>query len=221
MRAAAGRLAAQRHPNRYSAELVWFACVITLLIGCTGCATKFYPTRDFREGAFPEKTPAEILVLFDDDTPTCLNHREIGTIIYDWARDGIFTSESVALEGIVKKAASLGATGIYKLRRSEGGIVGMATGTEGVAVAAAAQEVGMQGVAFMCLDGTASMDTDTKEPTPAPIFKSHLGVVDSASKCVAICGKDRSDCQSGCGKSLKCRETCADNYRPCVEACRR
>jgi hypothetical protein len=122
---------------------------LALMAGCTGFATKFYSANDFHEGALPERTTSEIQVILGDQMPKC-QYTEIGTIIYDWARDGIFTSQSVALDGTIAKAAHLGASGIYKIRTSTGATVGMVSGSGSFAVASAGSEVGIEAVAFVC-----------------------------------------------------------------------
>jgi hypothetical protein len=88
----------------------------------------------------------------------------MGVIVYDSAKDGAFTSEEVALQGIRERAADLGASGVYKLERMEGAVVGMAQSvgqattvgstTTGMVTgfSAAGKEVGLRAVAYLCAE---------------------------------------------------------------------
>src|SRR5262245_31325321 len=104
--------------------MVLAAGAALLASGCIATATSFYPVAGFQEGSLPPREPNQVTVHLDGSIPTC-RFRELGTILYDWARDGIFTSESVALSGAQAMAARLGATGIYKLQFTGGAAVGV------------------------------------------------------------------------------------------------
>ena len=94
-------------------------------------------------------TKAELVeVLMENgQKPTCA-YDEMGTIVYDWAGDGVFTTAERALEGIREKAADIGASGIYKLESTTGATVGQAM----FGTVAVGSEVGLKAVAFACKD---------------------------------------------------------------------
>lgn len=126
---------------------------LLMLSACTSAAVRFYP----QPGVNPESrqlaSEESVVVLLGRDVPNC-DLTELGTLSYDWARDGIFTSETVVIDGLREYAAELGATGIYKVEITGGGVAGtgsmVATGTGGVGFFGAGQEVGGKAVAYVC-----------------------------------------------------------------------
>src|SRR5690349_5020065 len=98
----------------------WRSGCLTLLVVVLPCAagcnpSTFYPRRAFMNAERPSIDPESVEVLTEkDQAPTCA-YEEMGTIVYDWARDGVFTTADRALKGVREKAADIGASGIYKL----------------------------------------------------------------------------------------------------------
>lgn len=135
--------------NNHRRYIVVFLCVV----GCN--ASTYYPRREFMNLSKPSTEPELVEVLMEEgQTPSC-PYNDMGTIVYDWARDGVFTTEHRALEGIREKAAEIGASGIYKLQSTTGAIVGQGVGTAvgptAYGVVSVGSEVGLKAVAYTCI----------------------------------------------------------------------
>jgi hypothetical protein len=134
--------------------------LLLLTSACTSNATHFYPLAPGEHERDPVHARA-LIVILDDRAPPC-EHRDVGTIVYDWARDGVFTSAQRALDGVVEEAAQLGASGIYRVEYSAGAVIGQgfafgnATSTGNSAfgstasMTASGQEMGARAIAFVC-----------------------------------------------------------------------
>jgi hypothetical protein len=157
--------------RRCTQRLVLLALVPTA--ACSGKATSFYPLTPDAAAERPEVDAERLIVIFDEREPPCA-HTDLGTIVYDWARDGVFTSSERALEGTVARAAKMGATGIHHITYNEGAVVsqGSAMGTAqkigettvgtSFGFAASGREVGVSAVAFVC-DGVEATMPDAME----------------------------------------------------------
>ena len=113
-----------------------FAAIVISLVFLCGCATAaitFYPAQEYAETDAEPVYAEDVHVIMDDSEPTC-DYYEIGTFIYDWARDGIMTSARMSIDGIREAASDKGASGIYKIEYMTGGM----------------GETGAQAVAYRC-----------------------------------------------------------------------
>lgn len=100
-------------------------------------------------------------MILDEAEPPC-THTDLGAIVYDRTRDGVFTSAERALDGVVELAADMGASGIHRVTYNAGAVVsqGSALGTAqqigtttvgtSMGFAASGQEVGVSAVAVVC-----------------------------------------------------------------------
>lgn len=86
-----------------------------------------YPKQGFRIGTLAPADVMNVEVLFGEETPTC-EYQEIATILYDWAKDGAFTSQSMVYDGLRRAAANIGAHGLYKVEISNGAHLSMGVG---------------------------------------------------------------------------------------------
>lgn len=143
-----------------------FHIALTATLLC-GCARQSYPMNGYRAGELPERHRDAVELIFGERAPGC-EHTEIAVVMYDWMKDGILTSETIALNGLRKEAARLGADGVYKIELVQGGTVVQGVGTgnttftgptassTGVFAASAVKETGARGIAYSCSTELAS-----------------------------------------------------------------
>jgi len=126
-----------------------------------GCAISSFPVED--TPALREKRSVkEIVVYFDDSEPSC-PFRDVAVLSYDWARDGIMTSQDIALKGLRRRAAKMGASGIRAVEMIPGANVSMAlvngqatassnsVSASAVGYGVKVKEFGARGVAYYCM----------------------------------------------------------------------
>lgn len=131
-------------------------------IGGCARARQSYPMNGYRPGALPARPGEAVELVFGERSPAC-EHTDIAVVLYDWMKDGILTSESVALAGLRKEAGRLGADGVHQIELVQGGtvtqglgtsnttVVGNTASSNGLFTSASAQEVGARGVAYHCV----------------------------------------------------------------------
>ena len=144
--------------NKYL--LAFILAQTTLIMSCaTQSAATFYPNQNLSKeglGFLKSETLRDIdsvHVLLEGEIPKC-KYVIIGTILYDWTKDGVVTSKTTAIEGARQKAATIGASGIYQLifepsRISSSGSVsvGGVVGSSSVSV----DEFGLKATAYFCM----------------------------------------------------------------------
>ncbi|MFO1505935.1 MAG: hypothetical protein U1F23_02460 [Lysobacterales bacterium] len=137
----------------FASKIIVGTLPLLILGACTSAALRYYPRPDVRSDSHAPTSEQSIVVLLGQDVPNC-EYQELGTLTYDWARDGIPTTENTVIDAFRGYAAQLGATGIYKVQLTNGGVVGLgsvaATGSGGVGFFSAGHEVGGTAVAYVC-----------------------------------------------------------------------
>lgn len=132
---------------------LWSLSVVLLLLtACTERAGTFYSSGGFEQGSLPPRRPEEVQVVLNG-VPPC-PYRELGSIMYDAMRDGITTSQNVAIEGGRQIAAKLGASGIYRIEMSPAGVTGVGTTVGGLALSGSGIEFNLRAIAYVCVGAT-------------------------------------------------------------------
>lgn len=140
--------------------------MLTVQIISLSCANApiaiFYPNQnvsranlEFLKSRHDEHPQSEdsIQVLLDNEVPKC-KHTDIGTVLYDSTRDSKLTSKQTAIEGARKIAASVGATGIYKLEFEANKVSSSGTvAVQGAVVnnSVSMEEYSLKTTAYICL----------------------------------------------------------------------
>jgi hypothetical protein len=141
--------------------------ILVLMVAITACrsaAISFYPTQDYVR--YPAERTRDVLVLMGAERPRC-PFVEIGTIDYDWARDGIATGSKVALAGIRREAAKRGASGIYKVEYIRGMMGEL--GAKAVAYRCQGRDVGYQEPEYRPHVEPTHVQPDPLQPDPVQI----------------------------------------------------
>ena len=140
--------------SRRSMELSGLVFVLSLLTalmsGCAGRAIRFYPSADFAAGSLPEREPEQVRVVLEGQPPAC-EVRELGTIQYDPAADGILTSRNMVMDGLRERAAEIGAEGIYQIEVGTAALSNL--------VGATVNEVSGTAIAFVCEDQVVALSS--------------------------------------------------------------